>query len=46
MNMKKTTLSCLIIFMILLAMTCSKAPGPFPQASNRIVVGEFFTHDM
>ncbi len=43
MNPKKMIL--FIIFTLLAGVFCSKAPV-IPQASNRVVLGEFFTHDM
>ncbi len=43
MNPKKLTL--FIIMIILAGVFCSKAPV-IPQASNRVVLGEYFTHDM
>lgn len=46
MNMKKTFLSCFIMSVIFIGFTCSKAPIVYPDAQNRIVLGEFFTHDM
>jgi hypothetical protein len=51
MSMKKTTLTCFILAMIFMGPTCSKAPIPYippdnPDAQERIVLGEFFTHDM
>lgn len=45
MNMKKTKLACFILATIFMSLVCSKAPGPFPQADNRVVLGEFFTTD-
>jgi len=43
MNPKKLLRFALLIS--LAGMFCSKAPV-IPQASNRVVLGEFFTHDM
>jgi len=45
MIMRTTKLSCFILVMIFMVLECSKAPI-IPQASNRVVLGEFFTHDM
>jgi hypothetical protein len=45
MNMKKIIPACFIMAMIFGGLTCSKAPI-IPQASNRVVLGELFTHDM
>jgi hypothetical protein len=43
MNPKK--LALFIIIVLLAVVFCSKAPV-IPQASNRVVLGEYFTHDM
>jgi len=46
MSMKIMKLACFFLAIVFVGLSCSKAPGPFPQTDNRIVLGEFFTTDM
>jgi len=51
MSMKITFFACFALATIFMGLTCSKAPSPYippdnPDAQERIVLGEFFTHDM